>query len=429
MVISPTTGTGMNTQDLFQARSTLKKAGLTPADIGGVTANNWKNPANMQKVADGLAKNGIIIKLPDGTYQTTAAGRSGWSAMDASIMQGASKITTGNNPYGDTSGVTGNPSTITSPYQQPVQTKPTTTVTGTTPQGNPSPLSNPSPVTTPQGNTVTGSPVPQQTPTLTPAQVLATTLAQNQQATPNQQAPANPQGTMPVTPTSVLPNLPTSTGQALASPTATTTNPAGGLATTPNEASANAQQILAEAELQKQLSGQTATSDAAQRARSITDLSNTLATNQMNLFNRAIPDLAEQANTAGMYRSTGFGDILARKYAGLTQDTQTQLALQGLSDRNTNIGQTDTAQNNYLSARSGALNRQFSLGDFSRQVEAGQKLGFAATPVASSTGQSGKGVGAAVGTAAGAFAGKHGGPAGVTAGASVGSQIGNALGF
>lgn len=82
------------------------------------------------------------------------------------------------------------------------------------------------------------------------------------------------------------------------------------------------------------------------RSQALTDMAGLLATNQQNLFNRAIPNLAEQANTSGIYRSTGFGDILANKYANLTQDTQQQLAMQGLSDRDA-----------YLQAQSGALNQ------------------------------------------------------------------------
>ncbi len=84
------------------------------------------------------------------------------------------------------------------------------------------------------------------------------------------------------------------------------------------------------------------------RAQSLTDLGGILATNQQNLFNRAIPDLAEQANTRGIYRSTGFGDMLANKYANLTQDTQTQLALQGLNDRESYLGQQSNALNTQL---------------------------------------------------------------------------------
>lgn len=86
-----------------------------------------------------------------------------------------------------------------------------------------------------------------------------------------------------------------------------------------------------------------ADSQKSARAQSLTDLGSILAQNQMNQFNRAIPDLAEQANTAGIYRSTGFGNILAQKYANLTADTQTQLALQGIADRNAYLQQQQQA--------------------------------------------------------------------------------------
>lgn len=88
------------------------------------------------------------------------------------------------------------------------------------------------------------------------------------------------------------------------------------------EGAAQQQQLQALADQQK-----------SARAQALTDLGTTLAQNQQNLFNQSIPDLAEQANTSGMYRSTGFGNILAQKYANLTQNTQSALALQGISDR------------------------------------------------------------------------------------------------
>lgn len=80
------------------------------------------------------------------------------------------------------------------------------------------------------------------------------------------------------------------------------------------------------------------------RAQALTDLAGVLADQQLKSFNRAVPNLAEQANTSGIYRSTGFGDILARKYTELEQDRQNQLALQGISDRD-----------QYLSAQQAAL--------------------------------------------------------------------------
>lgn len=98
------------------------------------------------------------------------------------------------------------------------------------------------------------------------------------------------------------------------------------------------------------------------RSQSLTDLGGILAQNQQNQFNAAIPDLAEQANTAGMYRSTGFGNILAQKYAQLTANTQNQLAQQGISDRES-----------YLQAQQGALNTQLG---FSGQGANAQATGM-----------------------------------------------------
>lgn len=69
------------------------------------------------------------------------------------------------------------------------------------------------------------------------------------------------------------------------------------------------------------------------RQQRLSDLGSLLNQRQSDLFSRATPQLAEQAQTAGLLQSSGFGEALAREYKGLTADTQYQLGQQGLSDR------------------------------------------------------------------------------------------------
>lgn len=85
------------------------------------------------------------------------------------------------------------------------------------------------------------------------------------------------------------------------------------------------------------------------RQQRLTDLGSLLNQRQSTLFQRATPLLAEQAQTAGLLQSSGFGEALARNYGDLTADTQYQLAQQGISDRDALL----QAQQQALSQRQG----------------------------------------------------------------------------
>jgi hypothetical protein len=74
------------------------------------------------------------------------------------------------------------------------------------------------------------------------------------------------------------------------------------------------------------------------RSQALTELGQVLSKQSARDFDYAIPQVAESANVAGIYRSTGFGDALARERTRLEGDVLNKLALQGVNDRELNIG-------------------------------------------------------------------------------------------
>lgn len=166
----------------------------------------------------------------------------------------------------------------------------------------------------------------------------------------------------------------------------------------------------------------------ALREESLAKLSKTLADSQMEQFNRAIPNLAEQANTAGIYRSTGFGDILARQFSDLEKDRQTEFAKQayGISDQYAS-GLGDVA-NTRVGLQTGGLQRQFSLEDAERSLALAQQMSQQ-NQASGSSGKSGSGVGTLAGAAIGGLgAGLATGGLGAGQGAALGAQIGGSAG-
>jgi hypothetical protein len=171
------------------------------------------------------------------------------------------------------------------------------------------------------------------------------------------------------------------------------------------------QQLLNEAQLQKGMSEQSAEELRAKgsefntgydttRKSALNDLATLLADAQKRQLMDRIPDIAEQANMRGIYRSTGTGNAVAREASRLTASTQEALAAQGLADRAAGIGDSQatnnyylnslgSAQGNYQQGRYGALQRQYSMNDLAAQAAVSRELGKDAAPV--SVNQSGGG--------------------------------------
>lgn len=116
-------------------------------------------------------------------------------------------------------------------------------------------------------------------------------------------------------------------------------------------------------------------------ASSLGDYAKLLAENQQSLFNREIPDLAEQANTKGIYRSTGFGDSLAKEYAKLTADTQNQLGQKAIAYGDLDTNNLANAVNISQSYQGQGLNRKLNLADYDKQLQDAIRYGKEFQPV------------------------------------------------
>lgn len=206
------------------------------------------------------------------------------------------------------------------------------------------------------------------TPTASPtvAPTIAPNIAPPVSATPQPSVPGNPaDNTSPLSPSlSATPSAPL-----------TATSPQGGI-----NGGADENQILAEAELQKQLSGQTLTSQNDANTKYLSDLSGLLQKQQAQSMSEQLPGVYEDLNTRGLLRSSALGNSLATEAKNLTAETSNQIANQGLNYQKQYTQGLGGIENSYESARNTALQRQFSLEDFQTQLAASKALGFALQP-------------------------------------------------
>ena len=141
-------------------------------------------------------------------------------------------------------------------------------------------------------------------------------------------------------------------------------------------------------------------------------LAETLAADRTESFNRAVPQLAEHANTKGILRSTGFGDLLSQKYTDLTRDVQGRLAEAEYGDSEKYVGGLGDIANVRAGLQTSGLQREFSLEDADRSAQLAKYLTELSKPSESSGKSSGEkwaqGVGAGaslIGAGASAFSG------------------------
>ena len=80
-----------------------------------------------------------------------------------------------------------------------------------------------------------------------------------------------------------------------------------------------------------------ATTNEGKRKQAVSELATLLAGEQQRQFEKSIPSIAEQANLAGIYRSTGFGNALARENADLSAKREFELSRRALEDRELNL--------------------------------------------------------------------------------------------
>lgn len=249
---------------------------------------------------------------------------------------------------------------------------------------------------------------------------------------------SNPQqnpgtSTTPVTPTptTVQTNqtaaLPFNPSDALPSAPQTIHTPNGGIALGNSVAGIDEGKLLAEAELQKQLRQQTYTQQVSGRKSMLDELSGVLQKQQQGMMSDQMPGIYEDLNTRGLLRSSALGEKLGLEQSKLARQTSEQLALQGITDRNTAINDLGAIEDSYLGGRGSAMQRRFSLEDFDRQIAAGERLGANALPQVSQS--SGKGSSALQGGLGGATIGASvGGPYGAAAGGAIGALAGGKLG-
>lgn len=121
-------------------------------------------------------------------------------------------------------------------------------------------------------------------------------------------------------------------------------------------------------------------SRTALRKQSISDLSDLLNKRDSLNLQQSIPGIAEQANNQGIFRSTGYGDALAR-YASQNQaQSNLNLQQQALKDRELQtLGMQDITDNRIAGEQAG-LQRQFSLDDFTANRNAATQFADASKP-------------------------------------------------
>lgn len=160
---------------------------------------------------------------------------------------------------------------------------------------------------------------------------------------------------------------------------------AGGITQTGGQASIDQNRLLEEAILQKQLQEQAAGTSKASREQMLQEYADLISAQQNRILDENTPALYEDLNTRGLLRSSELGNAMARERAKAAAILQENVGLQGLTDREAYIKSIEDANTNYLSGRSGAIQRGLSLEDFARQTKAAQLTGQALAPISTGT--------------------------------------------
>lgn len=186
--------------------------------------------------------------------------------------------------------------------------------------------------------------------------------------------------------------------------------------------------IMKEVEEQKRLGAGYAGESSSKRAAMLTKLSDLLVSQQNRQLKDQIPELAEQANLKGIFRSTGLGNSIGREASKLAAQTSDELARQSLYNTEQDITDMQGVNQDYLRGRYSGLERSFSLEDMARQGLIAKTTGQLVQPAPVKT-PSAKGSGALQGALGGAGIGASvGGPYGAAAGGLIGAVGGGKLG-
>ncbi len=204
--------------------------------------------------------------------------------------------------------------------------------------------------------------------------------------------------------------------------TANPNNPApyGGLESNNQAANIDAQKIAQEAALQQQLAVQASEGRSAQRKKYLDDLSGILMQQQNQAFSEQNPIIQEELNSKGLLRSSELGNALGRELKSLQGVTSSQLAKYGVEGQTADLNDLKGIQDSYNQGRNSALQRQFSMEDYQRQIQAGKEMGEQYAKLTPNQGKSGSPTTGALITAGGTLGGAAlGSPALGKAGGSV----------
>lgn len=136
--------------------------------------------------------------------------------------------------------------------------------------------------------------------------------------------------------------------------------------------------IMDEVNAQRGIGNANAAEYSNERKKALADLSTVLADSQKRQLMDRVPELAEQANLQGIFRSTGMGNAIAQEASKLAAATSDQLAQQGLADREANITDKQNVDSAYLQGRYSPIQRELSLEDYLTQAKSSLMTGAAA---------------------------------------------------
>lgn len=190
----------------------------------------------------------------------------------------------------------------------------------------------------------------------------------------------------------------------------------------PGDIDRQADQFLIEREglRQQEQSRRAFEGQRAIRGERLGDLSDLLLRQEEFQFGQRRPTIAEEAQTGGLLRSSGFGEALARERRGFAEQSRLALSQQALSDREFEAQGISGILGQRQAFQGSALQRRFSLEDFERSARLSRELGASSAP------QVGGGKGFSLGSAASgaAIGGGIGGPPGAAIGAGLGLAAG-----
>lgn len=184
--------------------------------------------------------------------------------------------------------------------------------------------------------------------------------------------------------------------------------------------------IEREAIRQRQRAQEALAEERVQRSESLGVLGDLLQQQQAAQFTLNVPRIREDAQAAGLFRTTGLADALAREQARLTEQTGFRLGEAALLDRAADVQAQRDILANQLAIQQSGLQRDFSLEDFTRQTRLAKELAALSAPQ-SGRSSGGKAAGTLSGAATGAGIGTSISPGiGTAIGAGVGGVLGGA---